>query len=379
MPEYFFYMANVLSIVTYKILPAKLGGQKGIALFNQYFSKKENLICVTIKDNDPGLADYKVFNLLSNHRFRYINFFYFRIIKKIISENNITHIICEHPYYGWMALLLKYFCKVKVIVHSHNIEAVRFKTAGKWWWKILALYEKFIHSKADFTFCITRQDREYFCNHYKIPYEKSTVITYGISWNAIPSFHEKTELKNQLLKQYFLSPQTHLFLFNGTLDYLPNYNAVKSIVQKINPLFIKKNIPYKIIICGKGLPSDMDELKNYEDQNIIYAGFVDDISVYFKGVDVFINPVTDGGGIKTKLVESLGYNLNAVSTYNGAIGVDESICNGKLLLCENQDWQNFADKMEMAIKVNPSIPAEFLHHFYWANIAEKAADIIRNL
>lgn len=372
-------MADVLSIVTYKILPPKLGGQKGIALFNQYFSKEVNLLCFTIKDNDPSLASYKVFNLLSNHSSRYFNIFYFGLIKKIIRENNIKYIICEHPYYGWMALLLKYFCKVKLIVHSHNIEAERFKTLGKWWWKILSRYEKFIHRKADFTFCITQRDREYFYTHYKISYEKSAVITYGISWNTIPTDSEKSEAKGQLLEKYFLSPETHLFLFNGTLDYLPNYSAVKNILENINPIFIKKNILYKIIICGKALPEEMNELKNYTDQNIIYAGFVDDISVYFKGVDVFINPVTDGGGIKTKLVESLGYNLNVVSTLNGAIGVDENICNGKLLLCENNDWQDFADKMEIAISLEQNISAEFFEHFYWGNIAAKAAGAIVNL
>ena len=46
-------MANVLSIVTYKILPPKLGGQKGIALFNEYFSKEAILFCFTIRDNLP--------------------------------------------------------------------------------------------------------------------------------------------------------------------------------------------------------------------------------------------------------------------------------------------------------------------------------------
>jgi len=44
-------MANVLSIVSYKIFPAKFGGQKGIANFNEYFSKFQTLYCVTIKDN----------------------------------------------------------------------------------------------------------------------------------------------------------------------------------------------------------------------------------------------------------------------------------------------------------------------------------------
>ena len=369
-------MANVLSIVTYKIFPAKLGGQKAIALFNEYFSKHDILSCFTIKDNDPSLAPYKVFNLLSNHRLRYINIFYFGTIKKTIRENKITHIIVAHPYYGWMALLLKYFCKVKVIVHSYNIESERFRTLGKWWWKILWHYEKFVHQKADYTFCITAEDRDYFFKNYKIPFEKSAVITYGISWNSIPAKIERSEAKNALLEKYSLDSDTNLFLFNGTLDYRPNLNAVKDIIEEINPLFIKKDISYRIIICGKGLPGELNELKNYSSQHIIYAGFVDDISIYFKGADVFINPVTDGGGIKTKLVESLGYNLNVVSTVNGAIGVDAKMSNGKLLLCENDDWKNFADKMESALGICQDVSSEFFEHFYWENIAEKAARVI---
>ena len=369
-------MANVLSIVSYKIFPAKLGGQKGIALFNEYFSKHHKLFCVTIKDNEPSLASYKVFNLLSNSPFRYINIFYFGLLKKIIKENHISHIILEHPYYGWLALLLQYFCKVKVIAHSHNIEAERFKTVGKWWWKILWYYEKFIHNKTDFTFCITAEDRNYFYENYKIAYAKSSVITYGIPWNTFPSSIERTAAKNKLEKEYSLSTGTLLFLFNGTLNYGPNLDAVKNIVESINPLFIKNKVDYKIIICGKGLPEEMNELKNYAGKNVIYAGFVDDITTYFKGADVFINPVTDGGGIKTKIVEALGYNLNVVSTLNGAIGVDKEICNGKLFLCNNNDWQGFARAMQEAPKLNQSTPPEFFEHFYWENIAKKAADII---
>ncbi len=143
----------------------------------------------------------------------------------------------------------------------------------------------------------------------------------------------------ELKIKYNLGDETILYLFNGALDYHPNLEAVKNIIEKINPIFIKDNFNYKIIICGKNLPAEMNGLKQYADANIIYAGFVEDINIYFKGADVFINPVNDGGGIKTKLVEALGYNLNAVSTINGAIGIDENICNGKLLICENDDWQ----------------------------------------
>lgn len=367
---------TVLSIVPYKIFPASFGGQKTIALFNEYFSKYHQLLCVTVKENDPSQAPYEILNILSNSPTRYINIFYFRTLKKIIKKNDVSHIIIEHPYYGWLALLLKHFCKVKVIVHSHNIESERFRTVGKWWWKILWYYERFIHQKSDFTFCITPQDRDYFYKQYKIPYEKSSVITSGIPWKTPPTETERHLAKSKLLETCSLPDNLCLFLFNGNLHYKPNLDAVKNIVNYINPLFIKKGLGYKIIICGKGLPEEMDELKDFREKHIIYAGFVDDITVYFKGADVFINPVTDGGGIKTKLVEALGYNLTAVSTINGAIGIDENICNGKLLQCANSDWQKFADAMVKATQVSQSIPTEFFTHFYWGNIAKKAAKIV---
>lgn len=372
-------MANVLSIVPYKIFPAKFGGQKGIANFNEYFSRHHNLYCITVTENPANAAPYTIINKLSNSRLRYINIFYFFLLKKIIKQYNISHVILEHPYYGWLAILLKRYCGIKLIVHSHNIEAERFRTTGKWWWKILWRYEKYIHSHADFTFCITENDRQYFIQKYKLLPAKTAVITFGISWDRIPSSQERVDANKALKIKYNLNDGSVLYLFNGALDYYPNLEAVKNIVQKINPIFIKNNSNYKIIICGKNLPAAMDELKQYAGENIIYAGFVEDINIYFKGVNVFINPVADGGGIKTKLVEALGYDLNAVSTLNGAIGVDENICNDKLLLCGNNDWQMFAEKMTKASLINQSITNDFFNQFYWDNIATKAARIVEKL
>lgn len=372
-------MANVLSIVSYKIFPAKFGGQKGIALFNEYLSRHLRLICFTVKDNLSGEAPYRVINNMENAGFRYINFFNFLPVSKIIRQNNISHVIIEHPYFGWLGLLLKWFCNVKLIIHSHNIESERFRATGRWWWKILWSYEKFIHNNADFTFCITEKDRQYFINRYKVPEGKTSVITYGISWDKVPAAVERLAARNRLLQMHNLRIETTLFLFNGALDYPPNLEAVKNIVENINRIFINDRTDYKIIICGKNLPAEMNELKIYKDTNIIYAGFVEDISVYFKGVDIFINPITEGGGIKTKLVEALGSNLNAVSTLDGATGVDENICNGKLLLCPNNDWQCFSEKMKEAILIKQSISSDFFQYFYWDNIAKKAAGIIEKV
>ena len=219
----------------------------------------------------------------------------------------------------------------------------------------------------------------YFLSEYNLSPKKISLITYGIPWNSLLPLSDEAEAKAYLLKQYFLEKGTVLYLFNGALDYKPNLDALNNILKNINPLMAASGIAYKIIICGKNLPAEMNELKEYAHENIIYAGFVDDISIYFKGADIFINPVTDGGGIKTKLVEALGYNLTAVSTTNGALGIDEKICNGKLLVSSNNDWQIFTANMLEAINVTQSIPREFFQHFYWDNIAKKAAVIIEEM
>ncbi|MEO5684275.1 MAG: glycosyltransferase family 4 protein [Chitinophagaceae bacterium] len=365
-------MSTIISIVSYPFLPAKLGGQKGIALFYKYFSRHCRLICLTTKKNEPAAAEgYQVINSISNDPLRYINVFLFFTIYRQIKKQKASKLILEHPYYGWLGILVKWASGIQLIVHSHNIESSRWKTLGKWWWPILAWYEKWTLRSADAVFFKTDQDKKEATGLYKLNPEKSITVTYGIEWNTMPAKEEIEKSKGCLQQLHNLSAATTIFLFNGSLDYHPNLQAVQTILDKLNPVLLQSAFDYKIIICGKGLPADMHELKDYADKNIIYAGFVDDIGVYFKGADVFINPVTDGGGIKTKLVEALGYNLQVLSTVSGAIGVPLAVTGNKMSIFEDNDWNGFAAAMQVRPPAT-DIPEAFFDHFYWVNIAEKA-------
>jgi polysaccharide biosynthesis protein PslH len=145
-------MIKVLSIAPYRYLPVTTGGQKNIALFYKYFSTHVNLTAVTVKNNDTDKGTYTILPLLSTSVFRYINLFYFFTLKRVIKQQEITHVMLEHPYYGWLGYLLKRFLKVKLIIRSHNIEGLRFKSLNKWWWRILWRYEKSVHVAADLSF-----------------------------------------------------------------------------------------------------------------------------------------------------------------------------------------------------------------------------------
>ncbi|HNP54985.1 MAG TPA: glycosyltransferase family 4 protein, partial [Ferruginibacter sp.] len=273
-------------------------------------------------------------------------------------------------------LLCQWLLGVNPIVHSHNIEGLRFQSMGKWWWKILWNYERFVHRHARFSFFITDEDRQYAFEKFGLPKSSSTTITYGIEQQSGPSAASKLAARNRLLEKHGLPPDCRLMLFNGTLSYQPNFDAVQSIVMQINPILAKEAPgPYCIFICGKELPVTKLQLP----PQVVYTGFVDDIQTYYLGSDLFLNPVLDGGGIKTKLVESLSAHTMAVSYENGAIGVPKAIAGDALTIIQNQDYVSFAQAIVHLWNHKKETPAVYFEHFYWGNIARKAQQALNQV
>ncbi len=229
-------MATVISIVSYPFLPARVGGQKGVALFYKYFSRYHTVICVTTEKNDPAAAQgYQVLNILSNSPVRYINLFYFFTIRKIIRRHAATHLILEHPYYGWLGVLLKWFCGVALVVHSHNLEGLRWKSLGKWWWRILAGYEKWVHRQADYNFFIQDDDRQYAIGHFGLDPGRCITMTYSLERDTIPTPEEQADSKQQVRGLHGIAPGETLLFFNGAFNYSPNIDALQKIIDRIDP------------------------------------------------------------------------------------------------------------------------------------------------
>jgi glycosyltransferase involved in cell wall biosynthesis len=112
-------------------------------------------------------------------------------------------------------------------------------------------------------------------------------------------------------------------------------------------------------------------LSAYQDRNILYAGFVDDIETYFKGADVFLNPVLSGGGVKTKMVEAIGLGTTVVSAQTGATGIQKDVCGEKLLLAEDRDWDDFTNKILAALQKDQPTPDAYYETYNWGNIIQK--------
>jgi len=367
---------KIVSIIPYKVLPAKLGGEKGIALFTEYLGRRIPLTAISTRNNSTSTPrSYGLLNLLSNARIRYANLFLFFTIRNILKKENATHLLIEHPYYGWLAYLLKKSFPVTWVVHSHNIEYMRSKSIGRWWWKVLEWYETWVYKKADINFFISEDDRKHATQVLRIDGNKSFEITYGVEQPGLPD--DADAARREIRQLHRIAENEIILLYNGALYHHSNYDAVTVITEKINPLLLQNAFRYKIIICGKGLPTFFRELKEFENSNIIYAGFVDDINIYFKAADIFLNPILSGGGVKTKAIEAISMNCTVVSTSFAATGIHQEVCGEKLQVVPDHDWGLFAEKIINVSEKQSYTPHSFYDYYYWDSIAKKVETVLK--
>ncbi len=361
-------MNKVLAIAPYAFLPYSSGGQKFIAQFLEYLGKEVDLTVISVAANDFSLAKtYKAIPLLKKSFSRYFDFSLVSKISTLIQQEGFDTIIWEHPYYAWLAFRVRKRTGVKTIIQTHNIEYQRFHSTGRWWWPILKVYEKWSFKKADGIFFISPEDKEFAITNWKIKKEKCIDVPFGIEIKNYPE--DKAAASDSVAEKHLISKEEKILLFNGVLDFKPNLDALKIILDKINPLLLSQHaFRYKIIICGKKLPQEMDSLKEYTDKNIIFAGFVPDIETYFKAADIFMNPVQSGGGIKTKMVEAIANGTTVIATKTGAAGIDVSACGNKLIIVPDNDWTAFSKVILNNADDTSKTPQLYYNHYHWENI-----------
>jgi glycosyltransferase involved in cell wall biosynthesis len=136
-------------------------------------------------------------------------------------------------------------------------------------------------------------------------------------------------------------------------------------------------VDFKVIICGKAVRKKNPGLHDLADSDYCYAGYVEDIDTYFSGADVFINPITSGGGIKVKLVEALSYGLPVVSTELAAEGIDKKITGKQLLVSPDHDNETFCRLIVASWGLPKGASEEFLATYQWKKIVGDLAARIK--
>jgi glycosyltransferase involved in cell wall biosynthesis len=352
---------KVLSIVWYNVLPAKYGGQHAIASFNQALGKQLELVCLCSSDNQPDTnLSYKLLPLLKPGKKSLFSRDTFSTIRQTIIQEQPNCIIVEHPY---LAMAVQYFARLSgatVIVRSHNLEYERFKTLGKWWWQLLYIFEKRVHQKAALSVFITEHDKQKAINTFGLDPKKCVYLPPIIE--PIPIGNKQAAQKAIKVKHGI--PENHqLLLFAGTLDYLPNAEAVTFIYDQLAPLISKQNIPYHFIICGRNHYPSFQYLNNYHHPNVTNTGEQLSMEEYYAAADVFINPVQKGGGMQIKNLTALQHHLNIVVFEKAFDTSVYDVATNKCFVVKELNPEAFIIQIEQSLKNKMPTPETFFTTF----------------
>lgn len=128
------------------------------------------------------------------------------------------------------------------------------------------------------------------------------------------------------LRDTHVDPEPNTVGFIGSLDFLPNQDAVRWILTELWPRVLAREPQARLAIAGSAPPPWLQQVPEV-------IGRVDDADAFVQSKSVFIAPLFAGGGMRIKVLEALALGKPVVATKLGAGGIDVA----DMLIAEDAD------------------------------------------
>jgi len=208
---------------------------------------------------------------------------------------------------------LKFYPK---ILFQHNVESViphrHYKHNKKivaktfWWiqWKKMFAFEKKISKSFDKIIAVSEEDAKFFKKNYRV--KDVSVIPTGVDIDYFSNFQSEEEKK--------------IIVFCGSMDWLPNEDAIAYYADKIYPHVAKIDKSITLAVVGKNPSTNLANLiKNIP--GIKLLGWVPDIRPFLSMCKIAVVPIRIGGGTRMKIFEAMAMKKAVISTAIGAEGL----------------------------------------------------------
>lgn len=104
----------------------------------------------------------------------------------------------------------------------------------------------------------------------------------------------------------------------GSLEWMPNAEAVDWFLNEVWPLALAKDSDLKFFIAGKGMS---DEMRSRKIDGVEMAGEVPDAAAFAEDKSITVVPLKSGSGIRLKILEAMAAGKVVISTTIGSQGI----------------------------------------------------------
>ena len=378
-------------IRSYNIL-RQLASQHSVTFFSFYAAHDGDLhpslkdcfdrvICMPLALPEPRsvgeLRDY-LFRLFSSEPYSITKYCRPEVrarLRTLLDQETYDGILCDFMV---AAGVIPWDSPVPKILFTHNVEATIWRRhyevavsplwkAVSWleWRRMDAAEQRYLRL-ADHVLTVSEADEQAFSSF--VDPAKLTVIPTGVD---VDYFHAMPveEVADSLV-------------FTGSMDWLPNEDAVVYFIDSILPL-IKRQCPgVSLKIVGRN-PSHKLQSRAEMENGVQVTGTVEDIRPFVAQASVCIVPLRIGGGTRLKIYEAMAMGKAVVSTTMGAEGLPVR-SGANIVLADTP--HAFADSVVSLLRdsagrkrLGTSARTLVQENYSWQKVAETFARTVQNV
>jgi glycosyltransferase involved in cell wall biosynthesis len=242
--------------------------------------------------------------------------------------------------------------RAATVLFEHNVETVLWERTyrnennpvkkGYFLGQYLKMraYEHVLCKRYDAVAAVSEQDAEAIRERFRVR-DVFSVPT-GVDFDFFSPMAEGTPGK--------LLRDPHDLVFTGSMDWMPNEDAILYFADEILPRIASRVPEVKVTVVGRNPTPKLQALAKREPK-IVLTGRVDDVRPYIDRSAVYIVPIRVGGGTRIKIYEAMGMARAVVSTTIGAEGLP--LENGKEIVLAD-DPGRFADEVLRLMNDDPA-------------------------
>jgi glycosyltransferase involved in cell wall biosynthesis len=262
------------------------------------------------------------FDPLHGLKFQIFSLFELWKYRKFISSMDI--VIVEGSSFP-MANVLAKLLKKRVVLDTHGINRLlamhyRKRRVSVYFFRTLfwAVLERLTTKFSDIVIVVSEKERNFVVGEYGVAESKVFIVPNVVE---APKSATKEDVARALRKSLGLEDKI-IVSFVGNLEVVQNADAVEFITNELASQFWKKRKDVAFLIIGKTKKAPKCNLPN-----VIFTGFVEDLTSYLSISDICIAPLRVGCGVKTKMLDYLIHGRPIVTTIIGAEGLDALVSN----------------------------------------------------
>lgn len=288
--------------------------------------------------------------------------------------------IFQAEFFGFenaLTLVKKYLPTARSLISQHNIESSRISEITNCTEEqVIAMraFEVETCNKSNGVIVVSQEDKQKLLQAgiIKVPIH---ILPLGVDLDVFSSL--PLNCKENTRKAYGIPLKAKVVFFHGLLDYPPNKEAVKILIEDIYPkLQDALSESTWLLIAGKNPPATEHANK----KQIIFTGAVDSIAETIVAADIAIVALQAGGGMRLKILEYFAARIPVIATIKGAEGL--AVTDGKEILLRESPEEIASTaaallKNQQQQKAISTAAYEFVKTFDWKEIVKKNARLLQ--